>query len=136
MAIDAFGFEGTPVNEDLMCSLQAGSFLLAQPNIVLVGGTGKTHLAIAITSRVVRAGARGRYFNIVDLVTRLDEEIATVAKIRLSAGAGEASTLQRLWGAISTHGLSFGERRWPLMADRDRHPGVLTCSLTFQLFRL
>ena len=31
-------------------------------------------LAIAITASVVRAGARGRYFNTVDLVTRLEEE--------------------------------------------------------------
>ena len=74
--IDAFMFDGTPVNEGLVRSLHAGSFLPAQRNIVLVGGTGtgKTHLAIAITASVVRAGARGRYFNTVDLVTRLEEE--------------------------------------------------------------
>ena len=43
---------------------------------MLIGGTGtgKTHLATAITGGVVRAGARGRYFNTVDLVTRLEEE--------------------------------------------------------------
>jgi DNA replication protein DnaC len=34
----------------------------------------KTHLATAITANVVRAGARGRYFNTVDLVNRLEEE--------------------------------------------------------------
>ena len=74
--IDAFVFDGTPVNEGLVRSLHAGSFLPAQRNIVLVGGTGtgKTHLAIAITASVVRAGARGRYFNTVDLVNRLEEE--------------------------------------------------------------
>ena len=74
--IDAFVFDGTPVNEGLVRSLHAGSFLPAQRNVVLVGGTGtgKTHLAIAITASVVRAGARGRYFNTVDLVTRLEEE--------------------------------------------------------------
>ena len=74
--IDAFVFDGTPVNEGLVRSLHAGSFLPAKRNIVLVGGTGtgKTHLAIAITASVVRAGARGRYFNTVDLVTRLEEE--------------------------------------------------------------
>ena len=37
-------------------------------------GTGKTHLAIAITANVVRAGARGRFFNLVDLVNRLEDE--------------------------------------------------------------
>ena len=42
---------------------------------MLVGGagTGKTHLATAITANVVRARARRRYFNTVDLVNRLDE---------------------------------------------------------------
>jgi len=74
--LDAFVFEGTPINEGLVRSLHAGSFLPGRRNIVAVGGTGsgKTHLAIAITASVVRAGARGRYFNTVDLVTRLEEE--------------------------------------------------------------
>jgi len=74
--IDAFTFDGTPINEGLVRSLHAGSFLPGRRNIVLVGGTGtgKTHLAIAITASVVRAGARARYFNTVDLVTRLEDE--------------------------------------------------------------
>ena len=59
--IDAFVFDGTPINDGLVRSLQAGSFLPGRRNIVLVGGTGtgKTHLAIAITASVVRDGARG-----------------------------------------------------------------------------
>jgi DNA replication protein DnaC len=74
--LDAFAFEGTPINEELVRSLHTGSFLPGRRNIVLIGGTGtgKTHLATAITASVVRAGARGRYFNTVDLVTRLEEE--------------------------------------------------------------
>lgn len=74
--IDAFLFNDTPINEELVRSLHAGSFLPGRRNVVLVGGTGtgKTHLAIAITASVVRAGSRGRYFNTVDLVTRLEEE--------------------------------------------------------------
>ena len=74
--LDAFAFEGTPINEELVRSLHAGSFLPGRRNIVLIGGTGtgKTHMATAITASVVRAGARGRYFNTVDLVTRLEEE--------------------------------------------------------------
>ena len=74
--LDAFAFEGTPINEDLVRSLHAGSFLANRRNVVLVGGTGtgKTHLAVAIMASVVRAGARGRYFNTVDLVNRLEEE--------------------------------------------------------------
>ena len=74
--LDNFEFTGTPINEALVRSLHAGSFLPARRNIVTVGGpgTGKTHLALAITAAVVRAGARGRFFNIVDLVNHLEEE--------------------------------------------------------------
>ncbi len=74
--MDAFVFDGTPINEGLVRSLHAGAFLNGRRNVVLVGwtGTGKTHLAVAITAAVVRAGARGRYSNTVDLVNRLEEE--------------------------------------------------------------
>ena len=90
--IDAFVFEGTPINEGLVRSLHAGSFLPGRRNIVLVGGTGtgKTHLAIAITASVVRAGARGRYFNTIDLVTRLEEEA------RIGKAGSLAAQLSRL----------------------------------------
>ena len=90
--IDAFVFEGTPINEGLVRSLHAGSFLPGRRNIVLVGGTGtgKTHLAIAITASVVRAGARGRHFNTVDLVTRLEEEA------RIGKAGALAAQLSRL----------------------------------------
>ena len=37
-------------------------------------GTGKTHLAIAIARSCIRAGSRGRFFNTVDLVNRLEAE--------------------------------------------------------------
>ena len=90
--LDAFHFEGTPINEALVRSLHSGAFLPARRNVVLVGGTGtgKTHLAIAITANVVRAGARGRYFNTVDLVTRLEEEA------RIGKSGALASQLSRL----------------------------------------
>ena len=39
-----------------------------------VTGTGKTHLAIAIARSCIRAGARGRFYNVVDLVNRLETE--------------------------------------------------------------
>ena len=74
--LDGFMFDGTPINEGLIRQLHAGSFLPERRNIVLVGGTGtgKTHLALAIMAAVVRAGARGRFFNTVDLVNRLEDE--------------------------------------------------------------
>lgn len=90
--LDAFHFEGTPINKGLVRSLHGGAFLPARRNVVLVGGTGtgKTHLAIAITANVVRAGARGRYFNTVDLVTRLEEEA------RIGKSGALAAQLSRL----------------------------------------
>lgn len=47
-----------------------------QRNVVLVGGTGtgKTHLAIAIARACIRNGRRGRFFNVVDLVNKLEAE--------------------------------------------------------------
>ena len=48
-------------------------------NCVLVGGTGtgKTHLAIAIARSCIRAGSRGRFFNTLDLLNRLEAEDLT-----------------------------------------------------------
>jgi DNA replication protein DnaC len=74
--IDDFTFDGAPVNETLVRDLAGGDFLTHQRNVVLVGGTGtgKTHLAIAIARACIRAGARGRFFNTVDLVNKLEAE--------------------------------------------------------------
>ena len=74
--IDDFVFDDTPINEALVRDLAGGDFLAHQRNVVLVGGTGtgKTHLAIAIARACIRNGARGRFFNVVDLVNRLEAE--------------------------------------------------------------
>lgn len=74
--VDEFTFEDTPVNETLMRDLARGDFLQHQRNAVLIGGTGtgKTHLAVAIARACIRNGARGRFFNVVDLVNKLDAE--------------------------------------------------------------
>ncbi len=74
--IDEFTFEDTPVNETLIRDLARGEFLQQQRNAVLIGGTGtgKTHLAVAIARACIRDGARGRFFNVVDLVNKLDAE--------------------------------------------------------------
>ena len=74
--IDEFDFEGTPVNETLVRDLANGGFLEQQRNAVLAGGTGtgKTHIAVAVARACIRNGSRGRYFNVVDLVNKLDAE--------------------------------------------------------------
>jgi DNA replication protein DnaC len=74
--IDDFVFDGATVNEALVRDLASGDFVSQQRNIVLVGGTGtgKTHLAIAIARSCIRASLRGRFFNTVDLVNRLEAE--------------------------------------------------------------
>ena len=74
--IEEFGFKDTPINETLVRDLAGGAFLEQQRNLVLVGGTGtgKTHLAVGIARACIRHGARGRFFNVVDLVNKLDAE--------------------------------------------------------------
>jgi DNA replication protein DnaC len=71
-----FTFEGTPINATLVHDLAGGEFLAHERNVVLVGGTGtgKTHLAIAIARACIRDGGRGRFFNVVDLVNKLEAE--------------------------------------------------------------
>jgi len=71
-----FDFSASPVNEALVRDLHDGDFLKTQRNAVCVGGTGtgKTHICIAITANCVRRGARARFFNLIDLVNRLEAE--------------------------------------------------------------
>ena len=74
--LEDFDFDGTPINETLVRDLAAGGFIEQQRNAILIGGTGtgKTHIAIATVRACVRRGARGRFFNVVDLVNQLDAE--------------------------------------------------------------
>ena len=84
--LDDFQFEGTPINETLVNDLAGGGFIAQQRNAVLVGGTGtgKTHLAIAIARSCIRGGARGRFYNVVDLVNRLETETRAGRQGRLA----------------------------------------------------
>ncbi|MGZ9072858.1 MAG: IS21-like element helper ATPase IstB [Rhodoplanes sp.] len=81
-----FKFAGTPINETLVKDLAGGGFIAQQRNVVLVGGTGtgKTHLAIAIARSCIRAGARGRFYNVGDLVNRLETETRNGRQGRLA----------------------------------------------------
>ena len=84
--LDDFRFDGTPINETLVHDLAGGGFIAQQRNAVLVGGTGtgKTHLAIAIARSCIRSGARGRFYNVVDLVNRLETETRNGRQGRLA----------------------------------------------------
>jgi DNA replication protein DnaC len=84
--IEDFVFDDTPINATLVRDLAGGNFLAHQRNVVLVGGTGtgKTHLAIAIARACIRNGARGRFFNVVDLVNRLEAEGRTGRQGRMA----------------------------------------------------
>src|SRR6266478_2513551 len=81
-----FHFDGTPINQTLINDLAGGGFIAQQRNAVLVGGTGtgKTHLAIAIARSCIRSGARGRFYNVVDLVNRLETEARNARQGRLA----------------------------------------------------
>ncbi len=74
--LNDFDFDAAAINEFLVRDLAGGGFVGQQRNVVLIGGTGtgKTHLAIAIARSCIRAGLRGRFFNTVDLVNRLEAE--------------------------------------------------------------
>lgn len=74
--LDSFDFAASSVDEIQVRSLYEGSFITSRSNVFLIGGTGtgKTHLAIAIASHAVRDGARVRFYNLVDLVNKLEQE--------------------------------------------------------------
>ena len=77
---------GAPINETLVNDLAGGGFIAQQRNAVLVGGTGtgKSHLAIAVARSCIRGGARGRFYNVVDLVNRLETETRAGRQGRLA----------------------------------------------------
>jgi DNA replication protein DnaC len=54
--------------------------------VIFIGGTGtgKTHLCIGVAAAVVRARAKGRFFNLVDLVNQLEQEKAAGRTGRLA----------------------------------------------------
>ncbi|MTH59989.1 IS21-like element helper ATPase IstB [Paracoccus litorisediminis] len=84
--IEEFDFAGTPINEGLIRDLATGHFVADQRNVVLIGGTGtgKTHLAIAVARALICNGTRGRFFNVVDLVNRLETETRSGKQGRLA----------------------------------------------------
>ena len=75
--LDTFDFKRLEhLEEAVVWQLAKGEFVKRHENVIMIGnpGTGKTHLAIAIARACIRGGARGRFFNVVDLVNKLEAE--------------------------------------------------------------
>jgi len=74
--LDKFQFAESSVNEQLVRDLYSGNFLEQARNLIFIGGTGtgKTHLSIAIASHCIKEEKRGRFFSVIDLVNKLEQE--------------------------------------------------------------
>lgn len=75
--LSGFDFAQSAVNEALVRQLHRGEFMNSAHNVVLIGGpgTGKTHLATAISVQaIMHAHCRVRFFSTVDLVNALEQE--------------------------------------------------------------
>ena len=74
--LDNFSFAESSVNEAVIRELYSGSFLEEPRNLIFIGGTGtgKSHLATAIAMQCIRRGKRGRFFSVVNLVNKLEQE--------------------------------------------------------------
>ena len=93
--IDNFIFTDTPINQEQIMHLYSSEFVKTSRNIVLVGGTGtgKTHLALALSARAVRKGYKSRFFNLVDLANQLECEKAAGHAGRLACSIEKMDVL-------------------------------------------
>ena len=84
--LDKFVFADTTIDQGQVRELATGAFLDAKRNAIFIGGTGtgKTHLCIGVASAIIRSRARGRFFNLVDLVNQLEQEKASGRSGRLA----------------------------------------------------
>jgi len=74
--MESFDFAQQPtINEALVRELLTGEFIDSHENVLLIGnsGTGKTHLATALSLAACQAGRRVRFFGVTGLVTMLSE---------------------------------------------------------------
>ena len=84
--LDTFIFKDTPINLEQVMQLYSTDFIKTSRNIILVGGpgTGKTHLALALSGKAVRKGFKARFFNLVDLANQLEIEKSNNRACRLA----------------------------------------------------
>ena len=76
--LDHFQWEESDVDRERLEPLADAEFTRDAHNLILVGGTGtgKTHLATALGISAIHQGKRVRFYNVVDLVNRLEQEKA------------------------------------------------------------
>ena len=74
--LDHFIWEESEVNQQHIEQILQSDFIEQAHNLIFVGGTGsgKTHLSTAIGIHAIHQGKRVRFFNVVDLVNRLEME--------------------------------------------------------------
>ena len=131
--VDEFDFHAAEVNETLIRDLATGDVLDHQRNLVLIGGTGtgKTHLAVSIARASIRNGRRGRVFNVVDPVNKLDAEARAerqgrtadlISRLDLFAVAHRARTDGAAMGNSRTHGDAMAHASTSLAVSRSPRP--------------
>jgi DNA replication protein DnaC len=71
-----FEWHESPLQQARIEQLATANFMDQACNLILVGGTGtgKTHLATALSIAAIHQGKRVRFYNAVDLVNQLDKE--------------------------------------------------------------
>lgn len=74
--LSGFDWQETPLIQDQIEQLAQATFMETAHNLILVGGTGtgKTHIAIALSIAAIHQGKRVRFYNTVDLVNQLERE--------------------------------------------------------------
>ena len=114
--LDKFVFGDTMIDEGQVRELATGAFLDAKRNAIFIGGTGtgKTHLCIGVASAIIRSRARGRFFNLVDLVNQLESR-----RRRLVAAVGSPRRCCAMMSLSSTN----------LAICRSASPAANCCSI-------
>jgi len=134
-ALDSFDFSASPVNETQIRMLHEGQFLSTNNNIIFVGGTGtgKTHLATAIGRQVIiKNSKRGRYFNVVDLVNQLEQEMLTGRGGRLTASLSRLDFVVLDEMGYLPFSKNGGQLLFHLISKLYEHtPLLITTNLTF-----
>lgn len=72
----SFDWQETPLQQARVQQLATAGFMEQAYNLILVGGTGtgKSHLATALSIAAIHLGKRVRFYNTIDLVNQLDKE--------------------------------------------------------------